>query len=215
MEGALLDALCGAFDHLAGGFVAASSHGRILFANASAREMMDAGRPIRIQDGFLQGEDRKSTELLLRGLRQAAELGPGSLAAGGCLDICLRDGERGASVATLRPLPRPDPAGGGGSIVAVAVKRIEAFDCGGDLTGVAQCFGLTQAELKTLQHVLRGGDAAGAADAFNVSKNTVKSHLQNIFSKTRSPRQPRLFKLINDLRPPLRSLPPSGAAEPR
>jgi DNA-binding CsgD family transcriptional regulator len=212
MDRALLDALCGAFDHLAAGFVVASSHGTILFANASAREMMDAGRPIRIKDGALEGEDRRSTELLLGGLRQASALSPGSLPAECGLDICLGDDAQNAAVATMMPLARPRQ---GGPVVAVVVNRLGTPDCGGGLTGIAQCFGLTHAEMKTLRHVLQGGDAAGAAKVFNVSKNTVKSHLQNIFAKTRSPRQPHLFKLINDLRPPLLPMPPSSHGEPR
>ncbi len=207
MKSALLDALCGAFDQLTAGFVAALADGKVLFANASAREMTECGWPIRIQDGYLLGEGRKTTELLLKGLRQAA----GSPHRQSYLDICLCDGERGAAVATMKPLANPALAGCG-SIVAVAVTRIEALDCCGGFTGVAHCYGLTPTEVKTLQHVLAGGLVAGAPEAFSISRNTMKSHLQSIFAKTGSARQPHLFKLINGLRPPLRPVAPSGAA---
>ncbi|MGA9265627.1 MAG: LuxR C-terminal-related transcriptional regulator, partial [Rhodomicrobium sp.] len=59
---------------------------------------------------------------------------------------------------------------------------------------------------------VEGGTVAEAAHALAVSENTVKTHLQNIFAKTRSSRQAQLMKLVNDLRPPLRRMPGANAA---
>jgi hypothetical protein len=47
---------------------------------------------------------------------------------------------------------------------------------------------------------------AEAAHTLAVSENTVKTHLPNIFAKTRSSRQARLMKFVNDLRSPLRQV---------
>jgi DNA-binding CsgD family transcriptional regulator len=207
MTGALLGALCAAFDQLEAGFVAVLASGEILFANSSARDMMDRGWPIRMQDGVLQGDGRTATEALSKALRRASE--PRSAPfRGGCLDVCLAS-EQGAAVAALKPLPLK---ANGGCFVAVFVTPIESLDGRAATPCVAECFGLTPTETKILRHLLSGGAVAEAADAFNIAQNTVKSHLQSIFAKMKSPRQPHLIKLVNDLRRPLRPLAPAGAA---
>jgi DNA-binding CsgD family transcriptional regulator len=206
MTGALLGALCAAFDQLEAGFVAALASGEILFSNVSARDMMDRGWPIRTQDGFLQGEGRKTTEALLQALGRVSKFGSARWRRG-CLDVRLAS-EQGAAIASLKPLPLKAD---GGCFVAVFVTQIQSLD-GRATSGVADCYGLTPMETRILQHFLGGGALAEAAAVFNVTQNTVKSHLQSIFAKTRSKRQPGLVMRVNELRPPLRPLAPLGAA---
>jgi DNA-binding CsgD family transcriptional regulator len=207
MTGALLGALCAAFDQLEAGFVAVLASGEILFANSSARDMMDRGWPIRMQDGFLQGDGRRTTEALSKALRRVSEP-RGAPFRGGCLDLCLAS-EQGAAIAALKPLPLKAD---GGCFVAVFVTGIESLDGRAVSPGVAECFGLTPMETKILQHLLAGGGVAEAASAFNIAQNTVKSHLRSIFAKMKLARQPSLIKLVNDVRPPLRPLALAGAA---
>jgi DNA-binding CsgD family transcriptional regulator len=206
----LLAALCETLDHLDAGFVATFSDGKILHANVAAREMMKAGWPIREDDGFLQGEGRKVTATLLRSLRQAEEAAARLPFQDICLDICLAGiaSPRGAAIAAMKPLVKPEP-GKCRCIVAVFVTEIKAA---GDhaLSSVAECYGLTPAETRTLQQFVEGSTVAGVSQALAVSENTVKTHLQSIFTKTRSSRQQQLIKLVNDLRPPLK---PAARAE--
>lgn len=204
----LLNALCGTFDQLEAGFVAVLSDGKIVHANRMAQDMMHAGWPISALNGHLRGEGREATAALLNLLRRAAD------SADGRLDLCLSSGvppDR-AALAAVRPLPN-DRCDESGCVLAVFVTVIEGggFEV---LPGVAQCYGLTAAETRTLQHLSSGRDAAGTALALGVKRNTVKTHLQNIFAKTGAPRQPQLVKLVHALRPPL--IPPvARGAEPR
>ncbi len=206
----MLGALRAALDEFAAGFVIARADGKVLFANASAQEMMDRAAPIRLHDGFLQGENQKATEALQKGLRQAAGVDPFSLFRGGCVDVCLRASEEGAAIATLKAL-RPSGRDGGASAVAIVIMRVGALGGGGAYASIAKCYGLTSAETKTLRHFMGGGSGvADAARAFQISQHTVKSHLQNIFAKTKCARQPHLIKLVSALCLPLR--PVRGAA---
>ena len=54
---------------------------------------------------------------------------------------------------------------------------------------------------------MQGSSVAETASALAISQNTVKTHLQNIFAKTGSTRQPQLLRLVSELNPPIRLAP--------
>jgi DNA-binding CsgD family transcriptional regulator len=182
--------------------------GKILHANRMAHQMMSEGWPIQSNNGLLQASGKKETALLLKSLRQVEETTEDSPPEDVCLDICLANAAspKGVAIATMKLL-----AGATFNPVALFVTNIRSRrDCA--LSAIAECFGLTRAETRTLHHFVEGGTVAEAADALAVSENTVKTHLQNIFAKTRSSRQAQLMKLVNDLRPPLRQIPRADAS---
>ncbi len=201
MGNGLFAALCAALDQFDAGFVAVFPDGKILHANRIAHEMMSDGWPIQACDGALQASSKKATVLLLKGLQHVTENSDGSLSEDICLDICLADAasSRGVAVATIKRLAGakldPPPVG----LFVTNIRR--RGDCA--LSAIADCFGLTPAETRTLHHFVEGGTVAEAARALAVSENTVKTHLQNMFAKTRSSRQTQLIKLVRDLTPPL------------
>ncbi len=202
MPNVLFEALRATLDHFDAGFLLVFPDGRILHANTMAHEMMSEGWPIQSHDGHLQGSSKKATAVLSKGLRQVAGVTEYSTSDNNCLDICLADATspKGIAIASMKSLIStkltPSP-------VALFIK---SFNSRGDctLSAIAECFGLTPAETRTLHHFVEGGTVAEAAHALAVSENTVKTHLQNIFAKTRSSRQAQLMKLVNDLKPPLR-----------
>ena len=204
MPDLLFDALCATLDHFDAGFVAVLPDSTILHANRTAREMISGGWPIQASNGCLQACSKKATSLLLNSLRQLSGSNESSPPDGICLDVCLADATspKGGAIATMKPLVdaklNPSP-------VALFVTSLRSRrDC--PLSGVAECFGLTPAETRTLHRFLEGGTVAEAALALGVSENTVKTHLQNIFAKTRLSRQGQLIRLVNDFKPPLRPL---------
>ena len=204
MSDILFNALSGTLDLLDAGFVAVLPGGAILHANRFAREMMIDGWPIQSSNGVLQGWNKKTTSLLLDSLQRLEKLSECSPSNEVCLDICLADASspKGVAFATLKPLACPGLAR---PPVALFVTGIESRrHC--PLSGVAECFGFTPAETRTLHHILEGSTVAEAALALAVSENTVKTHLQNLFAKTRLSRQGELINLIYDFRPPLRHI---------
>jgi DNA-binding CsgD family transcriptional regulator len=209
MPNVLFEVLCATLDHFNAGFLAVFPDGKILHANRMAHQMMSEGWPIQSNNGVLQAWGKRATALLLKSLRQVAEATEDP-APEDCLDICLANAAspKGVAIATMTLLAdaklNPPP-------VALFVTKFgNRSDCA--LSAIAECFGLTRAETRTLHHFMEGGTVAEAAHALAVSENTVKTHLQNIFAKTRSSRQAQLMKLVNDLRPRLRQIPGADAS---
>ncbi len=62
-----------------------------------------------------------------------------------------------------------------------------------------QGFGLTAAEARLACSLLGGGTLADAASRIGVSANTAKTHLQVVFQKTRTNRQPELVALLRSI----------------
>jgi len=205
----LFQALRVATDQLSAGFIICGADARIFHANCAATEMMEQGWPIRrYNQNFLRVSDRGRHEHLLSGLRQIA--GDASIinADQPSLEIPLASvrSVRGAAIATLRPLLIQDQP-----LMSLFIT-VAARNCGVEVSGFSACFGLTPAETRTLQQVMKGRSAIEAASSLKVSHNTVKTHLRNIFAKTRTSRQPDLVNLFLGLTPPLRG-PRQAAAD--
>ena len=204
MSDVLFQALCATLDHFDAGFVAVFPDGKILHANRMAREMMSSGWPIQSNNGCLQASSKKMTALLLSSLQRVMEAAASSPAEDVCLDICLADAAspQGVAIASMKPLHNGMSDKSLCPVALFVTSIRDRGDCA--LSAIAECFGLTPAETRTLHHFVEGGTVAEAGQTLAVSENTVKTHLQNIFAKTRSSRQVQLIKLVNDLRPPLR-----------
>jgi DNA-binding CsgD family transcriptional regulator len=201
----LFKAMYAALDQLSAGFIICGADGRIFHVNHAAGDMLEAGWPVRRHNqDFLRASDRARHDALAKGLRQVSSLAP----VNGCeplsLQIPLASGRsaHGAALATVRPLVMQEhPLL---SIFITAPAKSERME----VTGTAACFGLTPAETRTLQQVAKGLSAIEAAGELKVSHNTIKTHLRNIFAKTKTCRQPDLVKLFAELTPPLRE--PTG-----
>jgi DNA-binding CsgD family transcriptional regulator len=208
MQDDLFEALCVTLDQLTAGFVACRADGRILHANHAAQEMMERGWPIQSQNGYVRAADRKRSDFLLECMQQAAE----AAAARGRFAICVHvslatmQNDGGAAIATVKPLVARKTPSGGESVLGLFVTRLGSGDSRA-LAGIAQCFALTPAEQRTLEQFAQGSSVAETASALALSQNTVKTHLQNIFAKTGSSRQPQLLRLVSELNPPIRLVP--------
>jgi DNA-binding CsgD family transcriptional regulator len=191
-------------DQLNAGVVIIYPNGKVLHANRAASDMFTIGWPIRMANGYIQAEERKTTELLLKALHYVAGEAHTSPPERVLLEIVLSPSSslNGAAVGSLKPVSRGDCEVD--SLIALFVKqrsdRLQTY-----LAGVAECFDLTPAETRTIEQLMHGGNVAEIAMALKVSENTVKSHLQNIFTKTGTSRQVDLLRVVHDLLAPLRA----------
>jgi DNA-binding CsgD family transcriptional regulator len=208
MQDDLFEALCATLDQLTAGFVACRADGRILHANHAAQEMMERGWPIQSQNGCVRAADRKRSDFLLECMLHAAEVAAARGRCAICLHVSLAtmQNDGGAAIATVKPLVVRKPANGEGGVLGLFVMRLGSGDSQA-LAGIAQCFALTPAEKRTLEQFAQGYSVAETASALSVSQNTVKTHLQNIFAKTGSSRQPQRLRLVSELNPPIRLAP--------
>ena len=66
-----------------------------------------------------------------------------------------------------------------------------------DSEALRRIFGMTQAEARVAQRLVRGESLEEISNAYNVSKTTARTHLREIFSKTQTRRQAELAALLN------------------
>src|SRR5947209_8783664 len=67
----------------------------------------------------------------------------------------------------------------------------------------ARLYKLTGAELRVLLALAQGLSAMEAAEMLGIGEPTVRSHLQRMFSKTDTPRQADLLRLLHNSTPPI------------
>ncbi len=147
--------------------------------------------------------DRKRGDVLAESLLQAAAAIEKREEYCVQVPLASRQSDHGAALATVKPLSVRELKSGKQYIIGLFLTRCD-FSSAPDLSGIADCFALTRAERLALEHFARGASVPEAAAALDVSKNTVKTHLQSIFAKTGASRQPQLLRLVNELRPPIR-----------
>ena len=198
MSEPVFEALCVAFDQLSVAVLILSASGRILFANQAASLMLDEGWPIRLLDGCLQGKDRGVSAAL----KQAIELV--SLSQEGedarHYEVCLSQpsADRPGVIADLRPLTF-----GAEAAIAVFITQAGQTNHHG-IDGLAEAYGLSKAETRTLKALVETQGPAEAAARLNIALSTVKSHLRKIFQKTNTSRQAELLRLVECCRMPFR-----------
>jgi DNA-binding CsgD family transcriptional regulator len=71
-------------------------------------------------------------------------------------------------------------------------------DCAPSQSRLIEMFGVTPAEAKLIAHLTDGLTLTAAAEALGVSRNTARTQLSSIFTKTGVNRQAQLVKLVSD-----------------
>lgn len=162
--------------------------GRIAHANPPGEAMIAEGAILRERAGTLSPADtevRRQLSLVLAG------------ASGGEPMLSAVDGAAGRRLVYMIP---PSRESGGLAIVLVTVPEPDL-----PLPGrvLAEAFGLTPGELRVLIPFLGGRTLAEIADDIGVTRRTVKAHLQKLFEKTGTTRQPELMREVMRLVPPI------------
>lgn len=191
--------LSATLDLLAAGVVVVADRGRILHANAAARRMLSAREPIAAVNGILWVHDPRANRELTNAIARVHAAGA-TIPANG-IGVALRSRE--PAVAHVLPLApgkacgqSPEPKAAVFVTQATGLRRQE-------IAAVAESFGLTPAEARTLEQLLRGATITDTAAALGVSIATAKTHLIHIFAKTGVSRQPDLIALVHRLLPPI------------
>jgi DNA-binding CsgD family transcriptional regulator/PAS domain-containing protein len=197
-----VQALESTLDHLSAGVIVVAEGNRILHANQAARRMFAAGSPVRSLSGRLAARGAAAGAELAKAIDLARRNESGIGAAGIGVPLAGELGE--PAVAHVLPLARGDlrtrlvPQ----ATAAVFVTRAEQAPPA-KIDAVAATFGLTPAETRVLERLLRGTSLVEAAAALGIAETTAKTHLSRIFAKTGVSRQAELVALVHRLTPPL------------
>jgi DNA-binding CsgD family transcriptional regulator len=207
-----LQARCGAtedlLDTLSIGTLLCDKAGRIQFMNKAAQAMVLAGDGLSLIAGRLVPALKAEANLLERLLARAAVMAEGGpVSTGGAASISRPSGRRpyGLTIAPYRGEAPRSPW----ERLAPAI-RVVIFVTDPELRQpppeelLAGLLGLTPAEARMAGLLMLGRSLEEVSESCGITRETARSRLKQLFSKTGTHSQPELIALI------LRSLPPAG-----
>ena len=192
-----------ALDGLAAAVFLVARDLRVVHMNTAAECRVKKGNALRLLNRRLHLADPVAAQNLALALAAAIndKLGFG----GGGHSIAIPDRNGGGVVATILPLERRDRQSLSKSFSAVAAIFVQDPAALPLLPGDAfgKLFGLTGGELRVALKVASGLAPQETAEMLGIGLETVKTHLQHIFQKTRTTRQAELVALASRCAVPL------------
>ena len=186
--------LAAALDLIAAGVVLVDRNLRIIHANQAAQGMLERGQPVRSDRGMFSVASPATAAALLLAVHRAVKNEAGLGRRGFGIPVPGRDGS--ACVLHVLPLqqgelrpglaPAAEAAIFVASAAAPAPSSNEAF---------AALFDFTAAEVRVFEQIAAGLTPLETASQLGLSINTVRTHLQNLFSKSGTSRQADLVRL--------------------
>jgi DNA-binding CsgD family transcriptional regulator len=183
-------------DGIVAGIFIVDANAHIAHANASGHAMLADGSLLRSQNGKLAANDPEA-ERALHNVFAAA--GGGDIAVGVrgfAVPLTARDGER--YVAHALPLTSGARRQAGIAYAATAAVFVTKamLKLPSPTETIAKVYKLTPSEVRVLLAVVEIGGLPAVADTLGISKETVKTQLNSVFSKTNTHRQIDLVKLV-------------------
>lgn len=190
------DLLADALDAMGDGVMILNARSRLLFrSRAAARYLREGGR-LRLVRERLAGATAAETAVLQAAVaRAAATAGGRASASGGSLTLA----RVGALPLMLTVSPLRHPAMGAAAVLFIRDPMRETAP----LDQFRRRFGLTAAEIRLVRGLAAGGTLKGLAEEFDVSINTLRVQLRQVFAKTGVNRQVDLVRLVAEAASPM------------
>jgi len=192
-------------DGLVTGVFLAARDGHVVYMNPAAERQVRDGRSIRLVNQRLSPTDASARAAMSEAISTASRME--AEADMSARTVAMPDGLGGGYVATLLPLGRglrQDILAPFAASVAVFTQDpVEAPMMPGE--AFARLHGLTGSELRVLMALSQGLGGMEAADMLGIGEPTVRTHLQRMFSKTRTSKQTDLLRLLHQSTPPIRA----------
>jgi DNA-binding CsgD family transcriptional regulator len=185
-----------ALDRVPVGIILVDAHGRPVRVNWIARAILDERDGLRMSDGALYSARAEVTAALQTLIHCAAQTGKGRAAhPGGVLALPRPSLKRSLSVLVTPLRVSPDEWGLRGAAAALFVtdpeSRVETAE-----TALKQIYGLTTAEAHLAAVLLQGKSLKDAGHELRIGRETVRTHLRQVFAKTDTRRQSELILLL-------------------
>jgi DNA-binding CsgD family transcriptional regulator len=182
-----------AIDRLAGPVFLVGASGFVVHANSAGQEELRRGRWLTQKDGRLTARQPRDRTVFSQLLSQAISGGLSNPPTS--LPMVLRDAQGATAVVQIDALP------GLPSVPGVPASPVAVFLVG---TGPRPAkfppgFGFTASETRLAELLVAGFTPVEAADQLEVSRNTVKTHLNALFVKTGTHRQSQLIAFLHAL----------------
>jgi DNA-binding CsgD family transcriptional regulator len=178
------------------------SHGRLVFANAPGRVMLDESAPLAERNGVLAAT-APDAQRALRDALVAAESGNAAADGGGPIPFATSQGRWFASVLPLTSGGRQRTGALHSAVAAIFVRKASPANPP-PLEALAKLYKLTASEVRLIDAVMKVSGVKALAETLGLTQATVKTHLHNVFRKTGTARQSELIKLIAGFEPPER-----------
>lgn len=196
---AVEQALTTTLDHVEAAVFLVGGSSKISFANAPARKLLEESSLMRSFDNTLRAVTPEN-DRILQDIIAAAENGDASLGVRG-VAVALTDtsGERWfAHVLPLTSGRRQEEARTNHAVAAIFIRK-NAPNAPPPLEAIAKLHKLTATEVRVLDVLLKVNGVKAMADTLGLSQSTVRSHLHNLFRKTKTTSQSDLVKLVAGL----------------
>lgn len=186
----------GAVDQLKVATVVLDERGRVVSTNRRAQDLLGHRSGLWVREDELQLEGRGQTEELQRRIAKVlARVPSGAPQVVEAMRV-PRKGDAPDLGLVIRPVPVSQRAEGE-AIPAVAVFISDPSEqSDAPLQIITELFGFTPTEAQLSLLLANGLSLDEAAESLGVSRNTVRTHLRSVFSKTGVTRQPLLVRLI-------------------
>jgi DNA-binding CsgD family transcriptional regulator len=177
------------------GVIIVDANSKILITNGAADTVLKVGDGLKSHQGRLSCEQPRDAAALHAAVAAAAQARCAD--CGVAMDFCVRRNEAYPPL-TLHVVPLSSASARTGFIAqsAVAIFVIDPLRGEPDSDGFARAWGLTPAERRVLQEVVRGSGGVEAAATLGVAVPTARTHLQHVFQKTNTASQAELVRLV-------------------
>ena len=171
----------------------------VLSANQQAKQVLSSRDGVFLRGDFLRCGQSSDQDKLERACHELLNLARGNKAARRTSSISI---DR-ASTDTkwdvhIRTVTKQNVAFGEGGPEMVLLFQGPVRDCAPSQSRLIEVLGVTPAEAKLIAHLIDGLTLTAAAEALGISRNTARSQLASVFSKTGVNRQTQLVKLVSD-----------------
>lgn len=200
MANARAETLQSTLDTLKAAVVVTDARARVVLCNRAGEAMLKAGAPLSTQDGQLRAAAEPATQALLTAISQTVD--PLERIAGTGIGVPLRADDGSPAIAYVLPLARGTPRRDGGPHGTAAVFVAPVDYALPEADALIAIYGLTPTEARVTLQIAAGKRRAEAAAALGISDNTVKTHLDRVYSKTGTSDQSALAGLVASLASP-------------
>lgn len=191
-------ALTGALDHVEAGVLLVSETGRLVFANAHGRRMIEGGRLLREVGGRVRATSTVADRAIFDHLRVIRDH-DGMPADDHAIPLSNEaDGRWTATVLPLSDNRLGRTVAPQGAMAAIFVRSSSPAIVS-PLEAFARRYELTASEIRVVEAMLRLTGVNAIADALGIAGSTVRTHLKHIFRKSGTHTQAELIRMIAGL----------------